>query len=273
MGDADSCLEQVSAGTIEIAGSIADGSLSAAYPDFLVYSIPYLFENEEQALQVYHGKFGKKVWEGFTEKVGAYPLATLSGGFRMTTNSKRAIHSPEDFKGLQIRTMNMPAHMEIIKNLGATPQPIAWVEVYAALQTGVVDGHENSIPSTVMGKIYEVQDYITLDGHVWTTDTWVMSKKWFDELPYPYQNIIREGGMVMQEVGQRMARATYNIAMDFLPTVMEVYQPTSKELQKFRDATQKPVGDFIKENVDNPELVDELIAEAEKALHDLGYDK
>ena len=271
LGDADECLEQVMAGTLEISGSLSDGSLAAAYPDYLVYSIPYLFENEEQALHIYQGEFGKKIWDGFTEATGTCPLATLSGGFRSTTNSKKPIKTAEDFKGLQIRTMNMPAHMETIKCLGATATPIAWVELYAALQTGVVDGQENGIASMYMGNLYEVQKYLTYDKHVWTTDIWVMNKEWFDGLPYQYQNIIREGGMVMEKVGQRLCHVQENIGIDYLPTVMEVYTPTPEEMQTFKDATQEPVKEFIRDRVDNSDLVDEIIEEAAKALVEIGY--
>lgn len=271
LGDADACMMQVMGGTLEITGSIADGSLSAVYPDFLVYSMPYLFDTEEQALAVYQGDFGKKLWEGFTEKTGAMPLATLSAGFRMTTNSKKEIRSPADFAGLQIRTMNMPAHMEIIKALGATATPIAWTELYSALQTGVVDGQENGIPSIYMGKLYEVQKYLTMDGHVWTTDVWVMNKAWFDKLPLAYQGIITAGGLIMQQVGQRMCAVETDIAMDFLPTVMKVYTPDNNEMQQFKDKTQTVVGEFIRKNVTNAGLVDELLAAAAKAKVDMGY--
>lgn len=271
LGDSDDLMAQVMEGSIEVVGSLSDGSLASAYADYLVYSIPYLFDNEEQALHLYQGAFGKRIWDGFTEKTGAYPLATMSGGFRSTTNNKKQIKTLSDFKGLQIRTMNMPAHMETIKALGAVATPIGWVEVYSALQTGVVDGQENGIASMYMGKLHEVQKYLTLDKHVWTSDVIAMNKKWFDGLPYQYQNIIREGGMVAEKAGQRLCHVLENIGMDYLPTVMDVYTPTKEEMKTFKDATQEPVKEFIRTRVDNQELVDEIIEEAAKALKDLGY--
>jgi tripartite ATP-independent transporter DctP family solute receptor len=271
LGDADSTMQQCMAGTLEIAGSIADGSLSSVYPDFLMWSIPYLFDNEEQAIEVYHSKFGQKMWKGFTKKTNLYPLATLSEGFRHFTNNKRNIKTAADLKGLQIRTMKMPAHIELVKTLGGVATPISWTELYSALQQGVVDGQENGIPTLVMSKIWEVQKYLTLDGHVWTTGVWVMSKKWFDKLPKPYRQIVREGGMVMQEVGQRYCYVETRIGMSILPKKMKVYVPTPDEIKTFRDACQQPVADFIKSKVKHPELVDQVIKEADQALVRMGF--
>lgn len=271
LGDADACMMQVMAGTLEIAGSISDGSFAAVYPDYLVFSIPYLFKNDAHALSVLHGSFGNSFWQGFTEKTGVLHLASVSGGFRSTSNSKRPIRTPDDMAGLSIRTMNMAAHMEIMKNLGANVTPISWTELYSALQTGVVDGQENGIPSFVMGNLYEVQDYLTLDKHVWTTDSFVMSKQWYDSLPVAYQRIIDMGGAKMQEVGQRLADVQTEIAMDYLPSVVEVYEPSDEELNLFKDKCQDKTIAFIRENIDHPELVDEVLAASEQALAGLGY--
>ena len=273
LGDADACMMQVMSGTLEIAGSISDGSISAVYPNYLVFSIPYLFRNQNHALAVFHGDFGQKFWSGFTEATNVLPLCTVSGGFRSTTNSVRPIHTPEDMKGLTIRTMNMSAHMEIMENLGASVTPLSWTELYSALQTGVVDGQENGLPSTMMGNLYEVQDYLTLDEHVWTTDNFVMSKSWYDSLPAEYQRIIDMGGAKMQEVCQRLADVQTELAMEFLPTVMEVYDPTEEEMEQFKEACQASTIDFIRGAVDDEALVDEILAAADQALADLGYVK
>ena len=273
LGDADACMMQVMSGTLEIAGSIADGSFSAVYPDTLVFSIPYLFRNDLHAMQVVHGEFGKKLWADYAQATGTQMLASVSAGFRSTTNSKRPIKSADDFKGLKIRTMNMPAHMEIMKALGANVTPLSWTELYSALQTGVIDGQENGLASIYMGNLYEVQKYLTLDGHVWTIDAFIMSSSWLESLPEPYRAIVEMGGLVMQEVMARLCDAQTDIAMEFLPTVMDVYTPTRAELDSYRDACQKPVLEFIRKNVKNPALVDEVLAAADKALVDLGYKK
>ncbi len=273
LGDADACMMQVMSGTLEIAGSIADGSFSAVYPDTLVFSIPYLFRNDLHAMQVVHGPFGQKFWADYAKATGTQVLASVSAGFRSTTNNKRPIKSPDDFKGLKIRTMNMPAHMEIMKALGASVTPLSWTELYSALQTGVIDGQENGLASIYMGNLSEVQKYLTLDGHVWTIDAFIMSTSWLESLPAEYRAIVEMGGLVMQEVMQRLCDAQTDIAMSYLPTVMEVYTPTQAELDAYRDACQKPVLEFIRKNVKNAALVDEVMAAADQALVDLGYKK
>ena len=103
------------------------------------------------------------------KKTGLRVIGTWdNGGFRSFTNSKRAVHNPEDMKGLRIRTMDIPAHMELVRSLGAKPTPISWKELYTALETGVVDGQENAMPTIIIGSLQEVQKYLILDGHVYT---------------------------------------------------------------------------------------------------------
>ncbi len=271
LGDADACMMQAMSGTLEIAGSISDGSLAAVSPDWLVFAIPYLFKNDAHALDVVHGKFGDKIWSGVTEKGGVLPLCVVSAGFRSTTNSKHPIKTPADFKDLSIRTMNMGAHIKIMESLGASVTPLSWTELYSALQTGVMDGQENGLPSIYMGNLYEVQKYLTLDGHVWTADAFVMSQEWYDKLPTAYQHIVDMGGMKMTEVCQRLADVETDIAMDFLPTRMEVYDLTDAEREQFKNACQGPTIEYIRANVEHPELVDELMSVAEQSLKNLGY--
>jgi len=272
LGDSDAALQQAMQGTIEIVSSISDGTITSVHRDMLIWSIPYLFDNEHQALHVYHGKFGREMWKQFTEKTNLIPLATFSGGFRHFTTSKKPIHRPEDLKGQKIRTMHVPAHMELVKSLGGIPTPISWNELYAALQTGVADGQENPISSFVMGHLYEVQDYLVLDGHVWSQEAILVSKRWLETQPEAYQLIILNAGSHAQEVGQRYVNVMEDIGLSTLPDKMkEIYKPTAEEIQMFREASQARVVALIKKQIDNPELADELINKAEEALVELGY--
>ena len=115
----------------------------------------------------------KEMWKQFTEKTNLIPLAAFLG-FRHFTTSKKPIHNQRILK--EKLKLYVPALMELVKSLGGIPTPISWNELYAALQTGVADGQENPISSFVMGHLYEVQDYLVLDGHVWSQEAILVAR-------------------------------------------------------------------------------------------------
>ena len=181
-------VEAIMAGTVQ--AGIASGVMGGFLREAMVTDIPYLFPSASIAWKVLDGPFGDKLSNLLLEKTGLRNLAFAEVGFRHFTNDARPIKSPADVKGLKIRVQENPLFMTLIKALGGNPTPIAWTEVYTALQTGVVDGHENPISSTVFAKIYEVQKYLTLDGHVYGVDWFVISNKFFKSLPEDLQYIL-----------------------------------------------------------------------------------
>ena len=178
-------------------------------------------------------------------------------------------------KGLSFRTMDNPAHMQIVSSLGGKPTPISWAETYTALQTGVVDGEENSIPTFLLGSLQEVQKYMTMDGHVYSQLHMFVNDKWFSGLPKEYQEIILRGGEEAGYAGQRANRVYRDIGREIcIKAGVKFYDPTLDEIGQFRALAQPPVLKFIREKgVKDPKWVDEIICEAEKALYTLGYKK
>lgn len=273
LGDLESMMEQTISGTIEASIGHTEGNLSIVYPDMQVISIPYLFRSVDHALEVFEGPFGEKLHEEFRKKSGARIIAFWdNGGFRNFTNSERPIHEPEDLKGLKIRTMQIPAHMELVKALGATPTPVSFSELYSALDQGVVDGQENSIPTCLLISLQEVQDYMILDGHLFSMMYLTVNDQWFQDLPAEYQEIITEGGNQASKIGARRCRIVRETGKTVMREAgMEIYDPTPEELEMFKELTQDKVTEFIQEELSNPALVDEIIEEAEKASKELGY--
>ena len=264
-------------GEIEASTSHTEGTIAIVYPNIQCLSIPYLFEKVDQALIVFRETdFGKRLWEDFRKTTGLRMIGIWdNGGFRNYTNNKREVHNPNDMKGLSIRTMDNPAHMEIVRALGARPVPISWAETYTALQTGVVDGHENSIPTMILGSIQEVQKYMIMDGHVYTQLHMFVNDKWFNGLPKEHQEIILRGGEEAGYAGERANRVYRDIGRSILVKAgVKIYDPTSEELAQFRELAQPPVLKFIREKgVKDPKWADEIINEADKALYTLGYKK
>jgi len=270
LGNTNELMEQTMTGEIQMT-DVTEGSLAIIFPDIQVISIPYLFNSIEQANEVWRGSFGVEMFEEMRKATGLKVVNTYAGGFRNFTNSVRPIRTPEDMKGLKIRTMDIPAHMEIVRSLGAVATPIPWGEVYTSLQTGVVDGQENAIPSIIIGSLQEVQSYMVEDGHVYTQEFLIMNDAWFNGLPEIYQFIIMQGAERAGYIGDRAARVAEDKGIEVLSKNMEIYTPTMEEIAMFREATQDKVLEFIKGDIDNPEWIDKILEAAEEANKKLGY--
>ncbi|OIQ63247.1 C4-dicarboxylate-binding periplasmic protein precursor [mine drainage metagenome] len=170
---------------------------------------------------------------------------------------------------MKIRVMETPLYVTEMKALGAQPTPVAWPETYTALQTGVVDGHENVIPSILSAKIYEVQKNVTLDGHNYGVDWFVMNNKFLSNLPPDLQKVVEVAAQDSCNEERRINRVFTEEGVKALKDKgVAVYTPTPAEIAQFRVATQKPVIDWLKTKVD-PAWIDGIqaavkVAEAKK---------
>lgn len=249
-------VEGIKAGTIE--AGIASGVVSNFFPTAAITDIPYLFPSSQIAWEVLDGPFGDKLRAMFYKETGMRCLSFAEVGFRHFTNSKRPIKTPADLKGLKIRVQETPVYVNMLKAVGAIPTPIAWTETYTALQTGVVDGEENPIGSILSAKLYEVQKYTTLDGHVYGVDWFIINDKFFKSLPADLQYIVMDSAQQSGTVGRGVL--TYINAMG-LQTLTDnkvaIYSPNEAELDAFRKAMQPAVLDWLKTKVD-PALITEL---------------
>ncbi|MDR1932601.1 MAG: TRAP transporter substrate-binding protein DctP, partial [Spirochaetales bacterium] len=153
----------------------------------------------------------------------------------------------------------------------ASAVPIAWNEVYTALQTHVVDGHENAISSISLGKIYEVQKYLTMDGHIWSENLMVMNPDRYNSLPVGAQQIIKMGARLGAEANNVSDRMVSNIVnFKTIAKNMEVYYPTAAEKQKFREVTQPAVIDYLKGTL-GAEVVENFMREVQLAEARTGW--
>lgn len=260
-------VEAIMAGTVQ--AGIASGVMGGFLREAMVTDIPYLFPSASIAWKVLDGPFGDKLSNLLLEKTGLRNLAFAEVGFRHFTNDVRPIKSPADVKGLKIRVQENPLFMTLIKALGGNPTPIAWTEVYTALQTGVVDGHENPISSTVFAKIYEVQKYLTLDGHVYGVDWFVMNNKFFESLPEDLRYIIVDCAKISAVVGRGLQELNSNVVgyQTVKDYGMEIYAPNEEEMAQFREAAQGPVIEWLKTEI-SIDLINEALAEVKKAVEE-----
>ncbi len=173
-------IEGVQLGTMDLTMT-STGPVPNFVPEVAILDIPFLFRDYAHARGVLDGPIGKEMLKKFESK-GLVALAWGENGFRHMTNNKRPVNAPEDLKGLKMRTMENPIHIQAYKQFGILPTPMAFTEVFTALQQGTVDGQENPLSVISAGKLGQVQKHISLTGHVYSPALILMSKSKFDAL-------------------------------------------------------------------------------------------
>lgn len=269
LGDAKSMLGQLKRGVIQSCASIPSGMIAGRYyKNMNMFDIPYLFENSTIAWRVINPttKFFKALAEDMAKQTGIRPLAFFIEGQRHFTNNTRPIEKVEDMKGLKIRTMEVPAHMEMVKAFGASPTPISWPELYGALQTGVIDGQENPIGNIIYAKLFEVQKYMTLDGHVTLLNTWSVNEKWFNNLPEDIKKAILEAASVAEITNRGFSQVREVVGLKEIKSKgTKISTLTAENFAQFRKISQEKVTPYIRENMDDISWIDRLQEEVSKA--------
>lgn len=180
LGNDSTVLGAVRGGTIDMmmAGS---GNFSGLASRFEVLDIPFLFRDPAHAYAAVDGEVGQGLMKAL-EAHGLKQLAFWEVGFRSITTKNRAVRTPDDVKGLKIRTMPNPVHIQAWKMLGSNPLPMPLGELYQALESGAVDAQEHPVDITYAAKFYEVQKHLTMTRHAFTAMPVVFSKQKFDAL-------------------------------------------------------------------------------------------
>ncbi|GGC93354.1 TRAP transporter substrate-binding protein [Vreelandella lutescens] len=166
LGGEREMIEGLQIGTVDVVIT-SSGPLGNFVPETYVLDLPFLFENYDQARCVLDSELGDELLEKMSDH-GLVGMAWSENGFRHLTNSQREIASPADAEGLRVRTMENAVHQEAFRQMGARPTPMAFPELFTALQQGTVDGQENPITVIVATNFWEVQDYLSLTGHVYS---------------------------------------------------------------------------------------------------------
>lgn len=180
LGGERETIESLQLGNLEMVVT-SSGPVINFVPEAGIMDIPFLFRDSAHARAVLDGAPGQEILAKFPAK-GLVGLAWGEQGFRHLTNSKHAVNTPADMKGLKLRTMENPVHMTAFRTLGASPTPMAWPEVIQGLQQGTIDGQENPMSVIVSAKLPEVQKHLTLSRHVYSPAILIMSKRTYDKL-------------------------------------------------------------------------------------------
>jgi TRAP-type transport system periplasmic protein len=193
LGSNDAMMNAVKAGTLD--GMISDaGVLTSAVPEMDIFSLPFLFKDTAHALRAANSAVGAKLKPKIEQAFACEVLGWGTDGARNMWNSKRPIRAPEDVRGLKMRIQPSAIQRDTYEAFGALPTPIAFGELYTALQTGVVDGADPSVVDMLSLKFYQVTKYLTLTRHFNIINVVVISKQFMNRLAPQDQDILRQAG-------------------------------------------------------------------------------
>jgi C4-dicarboxylate-binding protein DctP len=230
LGKEAEVLDMVKMGTVQ---GCRGGLFERANKKYLMYTLPFLFEDAGKVVAVMRSELGQKINKGAMANGFYIPATGVAGGMRNITNSKRPIASVADLKGLKMRTPPIDVTIRTFKALGANPQQVAYTETYMALKTGVVDGQENPFSNAVDMKFYEAQKYLSVVNWQVHPDPFYVNPGWYNSLPDDLKAIftaVAEATMVYSDtIWLNSEEGFFNILKDKL-AVNDIDSKARKEL-------------------------------------------
>jgi tripartite ATP-independent transporter DctP family solute receptor len=240
----------------------ATSSLIGIDKGFGVWDLPFMFNNASEADKVLDGKFGQGLLDGLEEH-GVVGLVYWENGFRDLTNSKRPIQTMDDLKGVKLRVMQNPMFLELFNDMGANAIPMAFSELFTALETGAVDGQENPYSTIQSSKFYEVQQYLSQTHHVYSPWVMLISKPFWDKLSNDEKSIIKEAAITSRTSERKDSREQAKKSLAYLKTKMQVNSIAPEEMDKMR-ASAKAVIDAQGEAL-GQDLLNEFLTAVKEA--------
>ncbi|MFW5654459.1 MAG: TRAP transporter substrate-binding protein [Roseicyclus sp.] len=257
LGGEREMVEGVQLGTVE-AVIVSSGTLANFVEDAGVFDIPFLFRDLDHARGVLDGPIGQDILAQFDD-VGLKALAWGEQGFRHITNNRNQIGSPDDLAGLKLRTMENPIHLTAFETLGAAPTPMAWPEVIGALQQGTIDGQENPLSVIVSVNLDEVQEYLTISGHVYSPAMLLVSPMVWDGMSEEDREAFREGAA---EAVAAMRGFVDDVEESGLETLrergMDIGELSAEDRAAFQEALAPAYAEYSE--IYGQELIDAIIA-------------
>ncbi|MCC5883247.1 MAG: TRAP transporter substrate-binding protein [Halomonas sp.] len=259
LGDDAQMMEMLQTGSLDM--TIPSTSPATTYvPELAVFDLPFLLPTREAAIAVLESDVALGLLDKF-DGTGIKAFAYHENGYRQLTNSVRPVESPDDVagldvRGLTIRTMENPVQLSIWEALGANPTPMAFGEVFSAMEQGVIDGQENPWSTILTSNFHEVQDYGAETRHVYTPFIIMMSERTWDRLDPAYQELVREAAQEAAAYEIQLATEYDDWARDQLEERgMQITRLDDDQIAAFQEAVQ-PVYDQW-----GPRIGEDLIAE------------
>ncbi len=249
LGDERELVELLQIGSLAMT-KVSSSTLESFVPQMKVFSLPYVFRDQAHFKSVLASDTGKSLLLE-PEKVRLRGMGYYDAGSRSFYTTKKAIHSPADLAGLKIRVQKSQTSVEMIAAMGGSATPIAWGELYTALQQGVVDGAENNPPSLYLSRQHEVSKYYTLDEHTYVPDILLMSLKIWEDLTEEQQGWLQQAvddstvyqGELWEQASEEALAA---IAASGVEIIRPDKQPFMQVVAGMKAAYQgTPVGDVL----------------------------
>lgn len=206
LGGEREVIEGLQLGTIDLA-VLSTGATMNFVPAAGVFDIPFLMRDLDHARKVLDSDIGQDMLKEFSKR-GLVALAWGEQGFRHLTNNVRPVKTPEDAKGLKIRTTENPLHITAFREIGILPTPMAWPEVATALQQGTIDGQENPLSVITSAKLSQIQKHLSLTSHVYAPAVIVISPSVYSSLSKEDQELVQKAGAA---AGQAMRDFVSNV--------------------------------------------------------------
>ncbi|RZN38206.1 TRAP transporter substrate-binding protein [Escherichia sp. E2593] len=262
LGGDEKMLRATQAGTQEIYyGSLAP--ISGRVKELQIFDFPFVFNDMDEVDYVFQGAMGQRLFK-LLEPLGLVGLAWVETGFRQVSNNKRPINKVEDMKGLKIRVMQNQVALETFKAMGINALPMDFAEVFTALETGVIDGQENPLIHMYANKMQEVQKYVTITNHVYTSSIIIVSKKFWDKLSPVDQQVIEKSAKEVQQFHRNiMSEADKDVVKKLTDAGVQVVTLPPEEVDKLRIAVKPVVAKYTP--MVGETFVKEFYAEVEKA--------
>ncbi len=207
LGNQRDLIEGLTFGTVDMTLT-STAVLGNFLPQAAVFDLPFIFRDIPHAYKALD-TVGMEICKPLEQR-GIKVLAMWENGVRHMTNNRNPIRVPEDMKGLKIRVMEQPIYIEMMKALGASPTPMAFGELFTAMQQGVVDGQENPAAHIWTSRFFEVQKYISLTAHTYSAEPLLISMSVWSTLPEKYRTAIQEAANETRDWQRDLCRKLEN---------------------------------------------------------------
>jgi tripartite ATP-independent transporter DctP family solute receptor len=239
------------------------GNLLSFVPDFGVFAVPFAFPSHEVAYKVLDGEFGQEMLDIMEKKGSMVGLGYLEAVAYREFSANRLVRTPADLSGIKIRVMTNPIHIAIWERLGAQPTAISFAELYTALQQGTVDAQENPLELFISQRFYEVQKYVTLSHHIFTTGMLAANPAWFNGLSPELQKVVRDAAMEGTRLQRRRAAEDYDGYLKILAENGITVTALSEEEHALWRERAAPVVSMIAREVGGQDIIDRLFVAVE----------
>ncbi len=203
LGSERDMVEGLQLGSLEMTLT-STGPMGNFVPQVKLFNLPFLFKDRKSCYQVLDGEIGTQIADRFT-KVGIRSLGWYENGFRNITNSKRPINTPADMQGIKIRVMEDDVFILTMKALGASPLPMAFGELYTALEQKTVDAQENPLAVIYSSRFFEVQKYLAMTGHFYSPAVLLISEMTWQQLTPAQQKMIADAATVARDYERELS--------------------------------------------------------------------